>query len=72
MQHVHDVMHLHDTIVCQAKMLKKNHMRLQDFEDQTCNTSEALWKYRLCREEGQKREEELRSELKGAQNEVEK
>ena len=65
-------MQLHDTIVCQAKMLKKNCVRLQNFEDQTHDTAEALQKYRLCHEEGQKREEELRSELEGVQNEVEK
>ena len=65
-------MQLHDTIACQAKMLKKNRAYLRDFEDQTRNATEALRKYRLCREEDQKREEELWSELEGVWNEVEK
>ena len=53
-------------------MLKRNHACLRDFEDQACDATEALQKYRLCHEEGQKKEEELWSELEGSRSEVEK
>ena len=56
----------------QANLLKKNHACLRDFEDQACDAIEALRKYRLCHEVGQKREEELQSELEGVQNKIEK
>ena len=59
-------MHLHDTIVCQANMLKKNRMCLQDFEDQAQDATEALRKYRLCRKEVEKKEQLLQSELEEA------
>ena len=65
-------MQLHDTVVSQANLLKKNRSCLRDFEDQACDTGEALRKYRLYHEEGQKKEEELRSELKGARGKVAK
>ena len=68
LQHVYDVMHLHDTMVCQANMLKKNHACLQDFEDQTCDATEALQKYRLYHGEAKKKEQLLQSELEEAQS----
>ena len=65
-------MQLHDTEVSQENILKKNHVHLRDFEDQACNATKALQKYRLCCEEGQKKEEELRSKLEDTWKEIEK
>ena len=56
----------------QVNILKKNRAHLRDFEDQACDATEALQKYRLCHEEGQKKEEELWSKLEVAWKEIEK
>ena len=53
-------------------MLRKDHVRLQDYEDQTRDATETLQKLRLHHEGSQKREEELPSELEEAWKEVEK
>ena len=65
-------MYLHDTIVSYLRQLKKSHASIRNFDDQVRNVNEALRKMRLRYEDCQKREDELRFDLKRAQEAKEK
>ena len=52
-------MYLHDSLVCQANMLKRTRAHLQNFEDQARDVGEALRLHRLAWEKAEKKEEEL-------------
>ena len=65
-------MQLHDTMLCQAKRLRKDGTRLRDYKNQMHDAVETLQKLRLHHGGSKKREEELQSELEEAQKEVEK
>ena len=65
-------MYLHDTLVCQANMLKRNRACLKEFEDQACDVGEALRQQRVALERAKKKEEELRIVLLVAQYDLEK
>ena len=56
-------MYLCDNLVCQVNALKRNRTCLRDFEDQACDTDEALQQHRAAREKVEKKEEELKTVL---------